>query len=258
MLKNKGESRIFMKNSVIAKTLGVIFNALVYIFLTVCTVFAAFSVFTKKDADGAAELFNHQMRIVATGSMEKSELTDVSEFEIKSIPKDSMIFIELAPKDEEELDAWCSELEVGDVLTFKYVYTRQVTITHRISSIEKRDDGYLIQLIGDNAGESGEQLTQFINTADRDSPNYIIGKVKAVSVPLGVFMSLLKKPTGIILIVILPAFLILVREIIKIVGGINSERRKRELEEIKKKDKELEELRARLEELEKLNGSDKK
>ena len=54
---------------------------------------------------------------VKTGSMEKYKFTNVNEFDIKSIPVDSMIFIELTPNDIEKRNEWFNSLKVGDVLT---------------------------------------------------------------------------------------------------------------------------------------------
>lgn len=240
-----------MNKTLLKKIGGVVANVLLYTFLALCVFAVIITAFSKKDADGAANLFGYQMRVVTSDSMAQCDLTDVSGYEIKSIPLNSMIFVELVPEDKEAADKWYSELKVGDVLTFRYVYTNQVTITHRISYIgEKSTGGYVIELVGDNKSSETGLLTQVIDTSNTNSPNYVIGKVRTQAYFPGLLVSLLKKPVGMILIVMLPCFIIILLEVLKIVGIYNAEKRKREQEKTEKQDDELRELRRRLAELE--------
>ncbi len=240
-----------MNKTLLKKIGGVVANVLLYTFLALCVFAVIITAFSKKDADGAANLFGYQMRVVTSDSMAQCNLTDVSGYEIKSIPLNSMIFVELVPEDEEAADKWYSQLKVGDVLTFRYVYTNQVTITHRISYIgEKSTGGYVIELVGDNKSSETGLLTQVIDTSNTNSPNYVIGKVRTQAYFPGLLVSLLKKPVGMILIVMLPCFIIILLEVLKIVGIYNAEKRKREQEKTEKQDDELRELRRRLAELE--------
>ncbi len=226
-------------------------DILLYLFLAVCVVTLVLTISSKKDIDGASELFGYQMRVISSDSMAKCELTDVSDYEIGSIPLRSMIFVKVMPEDEAEADAWYRSLKVGDVLTFRYVYANQVTITHRIISIEEKPTGgFLIELAGDNKNSDSGQLTQTIDTSIDNNPNYVIGKVTGQFFLLGFIISLLKEPLGLIFIVIVPCFIIILLEVLKIVGVFSAERKKREQEETQKKDNELEELRRRLAELE--------
>lgn len=233
---------------------SILLNILLYLFLALCVFAVMFTVFSKKDSDGTAELFGYQMRIVTSDSMAKCDLTDVSKYKIKSIPVRSMIFIKTIPDDESKADEWYRSLKVGDVLTFKYVYTSQVTITHRITSItEKEGGGFIIELVGDNKNADANQLYQTIDTSIPDNPNYVIGKVTGQLFILGFILSLLKNPLGITFIVIVPCLIIIVLEIVKIINVNNAERKKREQEENLKKNNELEELRRKLAELENNN-----
>ena len=162
-------------------------------------------------------MFGHELRLVVSESMEKSEETDVSGYKIKDIPLHSLIFIETVPEDEAEAQEWYGNLKVGDVLTFRYVYTTQETITHRIVSIEPNDGGgYTISLQGDNKGTADGVLTQVIDTSATDSLNYVIGKVTGKSVALGYVITAVQSPWGIIFIVIVPCLIIIVFEIIRI------------------------------------------
>ncbi len=226
-------------------------DVLLYGFLALCLVTLVLTISAKKDVDGASELFGYQMRVISSDSMAACDLTDVSGYEIGSIPLRSMIFVEVMPEEEAAADEWYRSLKVGDVLTFRYVYTSQVTITHRIISItEKPTGGFLIELAGDNKNSDSGQLIQTIDTSIENNTDYVIGKVTGQFFLLGFIISLLKEPLGLVFIVIVPCFIIILLEVLKIVGVYSAERKKREQEEAQKKESELAELRRRLAELE--------
>lgn len=235
----------------------IVSDILLYFILTVFVIALVLTISSKKDIDGAAELFGYQMRIISSDSMAKCELTDVSDYKIGSIPLRSMVFVKVMPKDEAEADKWLRSLRVGDVLTFRYVYTNQVTITHRIISIEEKETGgFLIELAGDNKNSDSGQLTQIIDTSIEGNTNYVIGKVTGQFFPLGFIVSLLKTPAGIIFIVIVPCFIMILLEILKIVGAFTADRKRREQEEARKRDHELEELLRKVAELENRRSAD--
>ena len=149
------------------------------VLFVICLLAIFITVVAPKGADGASQIFGYELRIVATDSMDKCEKTDVSAYEIGSIPKDCMIAVELVPERETESYDWYSALEVGDVLTIRYAYAQQMTITHRITAITPKDDGtgYTIELAGDNKYSDESTLYQIIDTSDKQSRNYVIGKV---------------------------------------------------------------------------------
>ena len=155
------------------------------------------------------------------------------------------------PTDPAEADAWYRSIKVGDVLTFRYVYTSQLTITHRVVGItEKETGGFIIELEGDNKDSDSKLLRQVIDTSEPNALNYVIGKVTGQAYLFGLFLTILKQPVGLICIIIIPCFLIILLEVIKIISVVNAEKKKRAQEETQKKDDELEELRRRLAELE--------
>ena len=235
----------------IKKIGNIALNVLLYIFLAICIFSVFVTVLSKRDSDGAAEIFGYQMRVVTSDSMSESESTDVSRFEIKDIPIRSMVFVKVMPDDPAKADEWYRSLRVGDVLTFRYVYTTQVTITHRITSItEKEAGGFVIELEGDNKSSEDGQLTQVIDTSIPNNTNYVIGKVTGQAYLLGFLMSFLMQPVGIILLIIVPCFIIILLEVLKIAKVLGADKKKREQEEKEKKDNELEELRRKLAELE--------
>lgn len=240
-----------MEKIQVLKRVGkILTDVLLYVFIAICIISVIFTIATKKDTDGTATLFGRQMRLVLSPSMEKCDLTDVTSYDIKDIPTGSMIFIELVPKDEAEAQAWYRELKVGDVLTFKYVYTKQETITHRITKIEDNGEGYTIWLEGDNKSSDSETLAQVIDTSEKNSPNYVIGKVTGQSRALGFFIRLLRSSSGLILIVILPSMIIVISEAVKIARLLSADKRSKAEAEMERQQEELIELRRRLSELE--------
>ena len=243
-----------MSNSKIAKKIGkIVVNVFLGLFLAVCIFSVFVTVLSKRDSDGAARVFGRQMRIVTSDSMAECEFTDVSEYKIKDIPVKSMVFIKEVPEDAAKADEFYRSLKVGDVLTFRYVYTTQKTITHRITSITKNEnnDGYTIVLAGDNKNSAEGQLTQVIDTSIPHNMNYVIGKVTGQSKLLGNLMTFLKQPIGIVFLIILPCAVIIVFEVLRIINTFSEDKKKREQEKNAEKDKELEELRNRLAALEK-------
>lgn len=248
------------------KIINVILNVLSYVFIGLCLVLVIVTLVSKKN-DGAVDVFGYQARIVLSESMAKCEETNLDDFEIKDIPVKSMVFIQVVPTDEEQAKEWYKNLKEGDVLTFRYKYDKQETITHRIiKKVENLDSkgvptgGYTITLRGDNknlsnnpdasAADLGEQV---INT-DYDGVNYIIGKVTGQSVVLGFVVYSIKNPIVMACLIIVPSLIILIYEIVKIVGILGEDKKKKLQDEKEKQANEIEELKKQLEELKKQNA----
>lgn len=223
------------------------------------------SVSSKRDADGTATVFGYQLRFVRSGSMEKCDRTDVSDYKIKSIPVKSCVFIKKAPapEDQQALNEWCSALSVGDVLTFQYSKyvsdpkknIQDKVITHRIVKIEPKEGGYIITLEGDNKNDTGSVGQQVIDTTKADGLDYIIGKVEGQSYFLGLCVYALKSPIGLIFIIIVPCMIIIAYEVIKIITVLNKDKKDRQQQEKTAKEDEIALLRKQLEELQKSGGT---
>ena len=218
----------------IKKVLKVVGNIITYFFFILCIVLLVILIVAKKDSDNAVNIFNHQLRIVVSDSMAKNAQTDVSQYKIKDLKIKTMILIENVPTDIDERRIWYSNLKVGDVLTFKYVYIRQETITHRISNIMEKGDGYIITLEGDNKADNAQNIKQVIDTTDTNSPNYIIGKVVYQNYLIGLMLYTIKQPIGITLIIIVPCAIIIILQIIKIINALNSQKKHKQDNEIAK------------------------
>jgi signal peptidase I len=193
-----------MSSAKTKKIMGIIGNACLYAFLILVIVLVSLSIASRKDGGDAMTLFGRQMRIVVSASMEECDQTDVSDFDVKSIPVKSMVFIETVPEDEQEAKAWYDELEVGDVCTFQYrLGGKAQIITHRIIEKARYNEGWKIVLQGDNKADS-ENVKMGVQTiyTDTESVDYIIGKVTGQSRVLGFITYIMKQPIGIALIVL--------------------------------------------------------
>ena len=248
------------KKQKILKIINIITNVLLYTFFVICMCLLSITILSKKDSDGAVNVFGHQLRVVISESMEKHDETydEIKQYDIKDLPIKTMVFIEIVPNDPKEAKQWYEDIEVGDVLTFKYLYdNRQETITHRVidKELNKDNDGYLISLRGDNKGTTTQAGIQYIDTSEVDSPNYIVGKVVGQSYPVGLLVTALKSPIGIVLVVILPCSILLILEVIKLVNYFNSGKKKKQQEEADKQREEIEELKRQIKALSEKNSS---
>lgn len=241
------EIKKILQNEKLKKALKIAGDVLLYVIIALALFVMIISITSKKDSDGTATVFGKQLRFVQSDSMAECDLTDVSGYKIKSIPIRSCIFIEVVPEGEKAQAEWYANLKVGDVLTFKYVYTKQETITHRITSIEKNENGgYTITLEGDNKNSDSNLLTQTIDTSQTTSPNYVIGKVTGQNYLLGLLVYAFKTPVGIVCIVIIPCLIIIAFEIMRLIKVFGKEKKEKMKAEQEKQANEIEELKRQL------------
>lgn len=203
----------------------------------------------KKSQDkDASSIFGYQLRFVQSGSMEKCAYTDVSKYKVKSIKVKSCVFIKTAPTDVEKIKEWYKTLKVGDVLTFQY---KGEIITHRIVKIEEKEtgNGYIITLKGDYKSSKGNEPAEQVIDTEVDTPattTYIIGKVTGQSYLLGLCVYVLKKPVGIVCVIIVPCLLMIVIQIFRIANVLGEDKKNKRKEEQANKDDEIEELKRQL------------
>lgn len=239
-----------MNKPLLKKFFKISSNVLFYIFIALCAVSVIASFYMKQNSDDALTLFGYQARLVQSDSMAKSEFTDVSGYKIKSIPVQSLVFIQTIPEEEASAEEWFADLKVGDVLTFRYVYNGQVTITHRIVKIEeKATGGRILTLEGDNKNASANLSQQILDTSlhfDLTNYNYAIGKVVGQSLFLGFSIYAINTPVGMLCMVIIPCLIIIVMEIIRIVNVLGEEKRKKATELAEEKQLEIELLKQQL------------
>ena len=245
-----------MEKDNVKKVIAIAWTVVSYVFMAIaflCIILVI--VLNKNDSS----VFGFQMRTVISPSMESSEYTDVSDFKIKSLPVDTIVFIEEVPVDQALQDEWYRELKIGDVLTFVYRLHegQQVVITHRIiDKIDNGNDGYIIYLEGDNKGHEDGIVTQVIDTEKQsDIDYYVIGKVIGESYPLGLLVKFLKSTWGMICIIILPVVVILILEVKKLVDLLTKDKLEAEKRRQQEQLEELEELRRKVALLEQQNNN---
>ncbi len=103
------------------------------------------------------------------------------------------------------------DIEIGDVITFisTWQVTYGMTITHRVVGVKELDDGSRCFITrGDNNTQDDQACVKESN---------VIGKVKAVIPGLGKLQFFLSSALGWVLIIIIPALYIIVKDIIKII-----------------------------------------
>lgn len=247
--------------AVAKKVAGIVLDVVVVLVLLLALFTMLVTVGAKKSKDGTATIFGYQLRFVQSGSMEKCPYTDVSGYKIKSIKTKSCVFIKTAPTSEKEINEWYKTLKVGDVLTFQYNRESSANkdnydgnskiITHRVIKIDKKENGkgYVITLKGDyKPSKDAEPAEQVIDT-ESDTPattTYIIGKVTGQSYLLGLCVYVLKKPVGIICVVIVPCLLMIVIQIFRMANVMGEDKKKKKAAEQASKDDEIEELKRKL------------
>ena len=68
----------------IKKIINILLSILMYLFLALSIFALLLTISARRAADGTAQFFGYQMRLVVSDSMAECEYTDVSEYEIKT------------------------------------------------------------------------------------------------------------------------------------------------------------------------------
>ncbi|MBN2025895.1 MAG: signal peptidase I [Actinobacteria bacterium] len=97
-------------------------------------------------------------------------------------------------------DVDADHLEIGDVVAFEDPEIGGQIIIHRIVSMENEDSGLVIETKGDANAHPDPYLTP---------ANRLAGKVSVVLPHAGLFLNYLRTPSGFIICVVCPVFLLL-------------------------------------------------
>ena len=238
------------------RSVKIVFTVVLYLFVALCVLSVVLLLLGKGERDGATTVFGYQLRTVLTPSMDKNENTDVSGYDIGSIPKDAMVFIDTVPEDASEAKEWYSEIKVGDVLTFMYdeydIGGSPNVITHRVIKITETEDGYTFMLRGDNDSSAVQNVSTKYDP--QDPFTYVIGKVVGTNNLFGYFVTFIKKPVGMVFTVILPCVAIIIYEISRIFRVLGEKKREAIGAERALQAEKIAELERKLEEMKKKNG----
>ncbi len=123
------------------------------------------------------------------------------------------------------------DIKIGDVITFISTasISKGMTITHRVISITDTPEGKEYQTKGDNNDTPDSKPATFDN---------VIGKVVLKIPQLGRLQSILSTKGGWLILVVIPAFFIILFDILKLIRLKGAQK---QVEEIVKKDEENEE-----------------
>lgn len=132
-----------------------------------------------------------------------------------------------------------SEIKVGDIITFISTSTisRGLTITHRVIALVETENGIEYKTQGDNNMSPDSTTVQFKN---------VLGKVVVKIPQLGRIQQFLSTSSGWLLVVVIPAVIIILNDILKIIkltgakkkvsDSIQTEEKKMKKEEEKKQE----------------------
>lgn len=154
------------------------------------------------------------MMIVISGSMDGEPR---EQYEIETIPVESMIFIRDVPSDPAEADSFYASLRVGDVLTFDYrhpVSQEEMVVTHRIVDISVSGGMYTFTLQGDTIADDPTNGSVQVVTSDSGD---VIGKVVGVSHWLGVLTVFVSHWYGKLVLILIPCAILIASEVWNIV-----------------------------------------
>lgn len=158
--------------------------------------------------------------IVISGSMDGEPR---EQYEIETIPVESMIFIRDVPSNPDEAESFYASLRVGDVLTFDYrhpVSGEQMVVTHRIVGISEGNGIYTYTLQGDTiADDPTNGSVQVVTSSSGD----VIGKVVGVSHWLGVLTVFVSHWYGKVVLILIPCLILIVSEVRNIIRVVRNE-----------------------------------
>ena len=158
--------------------------------------------------------------IVISGSMDGEPR---EQYEIETIPVESMIFIRDVPANPDEAESVYASLRVGDVLTFDYrhpVSGEQMVVTHRIVGISEGNGIYTYTLQGDTiADDPTNGSVQVVTSSSGD----VIGKVVGVSHWLGVLTVFVSHWYGKVVLILIPCLILIVSEVRNIIRVVRNE-----------------------------------
>jgi len=247
------------------KGLKITLNVFLYTILALLLAFDIFALVSKlsmKSETGAMNFFGHETRIVLSGSMEGNEEIYKAhpEYQIKRINVRDAVFIDTVPQDEEKQKEFYHSIKVGDVLTFIYQKGGNVVVTHRVMKIEENEHHIKFTLRGDNP--KGDNLVydndQYLQYVYSDTGE-IIGKVTGTNAFLGnLLYGLSSNKLVLIFVVIVPASLLALYEVGKIIFAIYMNKKEKQLalinEEKGNQLNEIELLKKEVERLKKEQG----
>lgn len=153
--------------------------------------------------------------VVVSGSMDGGP----RDYDIATIPTGSLVIIRKASSDP---GGFYDSLNVGDVLTFRYVHPvsgERMNVTYRIADIEESSGVYTYTMKGDSVADDPTNGSVQIVTSDSGD---VIGKVVGVSHWLGVLVVFMSTWAGRFCLIVVPCVVLILSEIRSLLSGTDS------------------------------------
>lgn len=177
------------KKTPLHRALGVLGN-IVFVLFLVILIFAVVTMTQNRSNDGKSgvSLFGYRMFTVQTGSMEPTYHTG------------SVVFVKEVP---------AKEIREGDPITFRAAGGTGSVVTHRVVAIEEA--GGLLNFT--TRGDANDAVDP-----EKTSSTHVYGVTQKFSIPLlGYILDFVRSGLGLIVVIIIPAVLIIVVELIKLI-----------------------------------------
>lgn len=147
-----------------------------------------------------------------------------------------------------------SEIKVGDIITFISTSTisRGLTITHRVIALVETENGIEYKTQGDNNMSPDSTTVQFKN---------VLGKVVVKIPQLGRIQQFLSTSSGWLLVVVIPAVIIILNDILKIIKLTGAKKKvsdsiQTEEKKIRKEEEKKQEIKKELQKRYKIDRED--
>ena len=195
------------------KILKIVGNVALWLFVAFALVITILAFAAQRSADGIPSIGGKCYMSVLSDSMNAKKTTDpavldqLADYQVKGFKKGDLI-IEKKLTSEQKL-----KLQVGDVISYH-------TDLNRNGQLEEVNTHRIIEIVYDEKGEVESYITQGDNremSSVPDSPvkwQFVIAKYTGKRVPgLGGFLGFLQKPTGFLVVIVLPLVLFFLYEL---------------------------------------------
>ena len=199
-----------MENKKTKKTLGVIVDVIIWVFVILCVGVSIVAVSASSNAKNVPTVGGTCFLNVKTESMDAAKPAGVPEDKPSGFSAGTMLLSKYIAEDDAAVDA----LEVGDIITFEMKLPGSDTVdynTHRITAIERNENGTLVSVT--TKGDNNE-----LEDGDKVSRSNIIAVYTGSKIPvLGKVLDFLRTRVGFGVCILLPLVLFFIYQVVKFV-----------------------------------------
>lgn len=192
------------------KTLGVIVEVIIWVFVIFCVGVSIVAVSASSNAKNVPTVGGTCFLNVKTESMDAAKPADVPADKPSGFSAGTMLLSKYIAEDEAAVDA----LEVGDIITYEMKLSGSDTVdynTHRITSIERNENGTLVSVT--TKGDNNELVD-----GGSVSRSNIIAVYTGSKIPvLGKVLDFLRTRVGFGVCILLPLVLFFIYQVVKFV-----------------------------------------